>query len=117
MCVCASQQAAGACGLVVCDSWLGAYDVRDEGSAPNGWAPLLYRGVVRGRREPYHQTERHEGLVFSVYRDNVLCSGERESLVNTISDYGVTMGFGLRNCTVLGLNFGMLSQNFNFERK
>ena len=102
MCVCASQQAAGACGLVVCDSWLGAYDVRDEGSAPNGWAPLLYRGVVRGRREPYHQTERHEGLVFSVYRDNVLCSGERESLVNTISDYGVTMGFGLRNCTVLG---------------
>ena len=106
MCVCASQQAAGACGLVVCASWLGAYDVRDEGSAPNGWAPLLYRGVVRGRREPYHQIERHEGLVFSVYRDNVLCSGERESLVNTISDYGVTMGFGLRNCTVLGPNFG-----------
>ena len=25
-----------------------------------------------------------------------------QSLVNTISDYGVTMGFGLRNCTVLG---------------
>ena len=117
MCVCASQQAAGACGLVVCDSWLGAYDVRDEGSAPNGWAPLLYRGVVRGRREPYHQTERHEGLVFSVYRDNVLCSGERESLVNTISDYGVTMGFGLRNCTVLGAKLRHAKPECLFQRQ
>ena len=58
VCVCASQQAAGACGLVMCGSWLGAYDVRHEGPAPNGWAPLLYRCVARGRREPYHQTER-----------------------------------------------------------
>ena len=95
MCVCESQQAAGACGVVVCDSWLGAYDVQDEGSAPHWWAPLLYRGVVRGQQEPHHQTERREGLVFSVYRDNLLCSGERESLINTISDYGVTLGFSL----------------------
>ena len=42
VCVCESQQAAGACGVVVCDSWLGAYDVHDEGSAPHRWAPLLY---------------------------------------------------------------------------
>ena len=50
----------------------------------------------------------------------MFCALVREralTLVNTISDYGVTMGFGLRNCIIpfWGLNFGMLSQNLKFD--